>query len=94
MESYPGLRFFFVTFFLHERRYTEMEMSKKIYQITDECCGCGSCAHFCEQEGICYLDGKYVIDTERCTGCGTCKEYCPIDDAIVETEEAHNLAIV
>lgn len=58
----------------------------KIYTITEQCIECGSCGLFCEQEGIDYIDGKYVIDQERCSGCGTCKEYCPIDDAILETE--------
>ncbi len=54
-----------------------------VYTITEKCCECGSCEPFCEQEGIEYIDGHYVIDQEHCTGCGTCLEYCPIDDAIV-----------
>jgi len=58
-----------------------------VYKITEKCIECGSCAPFCEQDGIDYTDGSYVIDQERCTGCGTCKEYCPIDDAIVAVEE-------
>ena len=57
------------------------------YTITVKCIECGSCVPFCEQEGIDYVDGKYVIDQERCTGCGTCKEYCPIDDAIVVVDD-------
>jgi electron transport complex protein RnfB len=58
----------------------------KIYVITDKCCACGSCAPFCEQNGIDfdYDAERYRIDAARCTGCGTCLEYCPIDDAIVE----------
>ncbi len=61
---------------------------KKTYVITEKCCECGSCAHFCEQGAIDYdYDGqKYEIDPERCDGCGTCMEYCPIDDAIVEAD--------
>lgn len=58
------------------------------YMITDNCIECGSCAPFCELEGIDYIDGKYVIDQELCTGCGTCTEYCPIDDAIIELIES------
>jgi MinD superfamily P-loop ATPase len=58
------------------------------YVITEECCGCGSCAPFCELEGIEYLDGEYEINQELCTGCGTCLEYCPIDGAIVEMKES------
>jgi MinD superfamily P-loop ATPase len=54
------------------------------YVITEECGGCGSCASFCEQEGIEYLGRKYVINQEICTGYGTCLEYCPIDGAITE----------
>jgi MinD superfamily P-loop ATPase len=57
------------------------------YTITEKCIECGSCAPFCEQYGIDYIEGKYVIDQKRCTQCGTCKEYCPIDDAIVAVEE-------
>ena len=57
------------------------------YTITEKCIECGSCAPFCEQDGIDYVEGKYVIDQKRCTQCGTCKEYCPIDDAIVAVEE-------
>jgi ferredoxin len=58
------------------------------YTITDQCIECGSCVPFCEQKGIDYIDKKYVIDPKRCDGCGTCKEYCPVDDAILEVEEA------
>jgi MinD superfamily P-loop ATPase len=57
------------------------------YTITDKCIECGSCAPFCAQDGIDYIEGRYVIDQARCTHCGTCKEYCPIDDAIVAVEE-------
>jgi len=58
------------------------------YVITDDCCGCGSCAPFCEEGGIDCIDGLYAIDQELCTGCGTCLDYCPIDGAIVECSEA------
>jgi ferredoxin len=65
-----------------------------VYKIVEKCIECGSCAPFCEQSGIEYVDGKYVIDQEKCTGCGTCKEYCPIDDAIVVSEESQPEAAV
>ena len=63
------------------------------YTITEKCIECGSCAPFCEEEGIDYIDGHYVINQERCTGCGTCLEYCPIDDVIVATQEIQNQLI-
>lgn len=53
------------------------------HMITEECCGCMSCAPFCENRCISCVDGKYVINQELCDGCGTCLEYCPIDNAIV-----------
>ncbi|PKN93993.1 MAG: 4Fe-4S ferredoxin [Chloroflexi bacterium HGW-Chloroflexi-6] len=56
----------------------------KVYVITKKCCQCGSCAAFCENKAIEWLDREYAIDQELCDGCGTCLEYCPIDDAIVE----------
>lgn len=71
--------------FYHKLTYTEKKM-KKIYVITEKCCECGSCAHFCKNHAIeyDYAGQKYEIDKEQCDGCGTCMEYCPIDDAIVE----------
>ncbi|MEN4099597.1 MAG: 4Fe-4S binding protein [Anaerolineaceae bacterium] len=52
--------------------------------ITEECIQCGSCAPFCENEAIDWLDQHFVIDVDKCDQCGTCREYCPIDGAIVD----------
>ena len=48
------------------------------------CIQCGSCAPFCKNEAIDWIDHQYHIHPERCEMCGTCLTYCPMDDAIVE----------
>lgn len=55
------------------------------YTITQEICiQCGSCAPFCKNEAIDWIDHQYLIDPEKCEMCGTCIEYCPIDNTIVD----------
>lgn len=56
------------------------------YIISEECIQCGSCAPFCENGAIEWVDHRYVIDPSKCEMCGTCREYCPIDDVIVEVD--------
>lgn len=48
------------------------------------CIQCGSCAPFCKNEAIDWVDHQYRIDQNRCEMCGTCLTYCPMDEAIVE----------
>jgi len=57
------------------------------YMITEKCCECGSCAQFCKNGAIDYVEERYTIDPEKCDSCGTCAEYCPIDDALVEVTD-------
>ena len=56
------------------------------YVITEKCIQCGSCAPFCKNEAIDWIDHHYVIDPTKCEMCGTCLEYCPIDDVILEPD--------
>lgn len=64
------------------------------YTIVQEICiQCGSCAPFCKQEAIDWINSQYVIDPERCEMCSTCLEYCPIDNAIVESHAQGNQAL-
>lgn len=56
------------------------------YIIDQEIClQCGSCAPFCKNHAIEWVEHHYMIVSERCDLCGTCREYCPVDNAIVET---------
>lgn len=54
-----------------------------MYEITDECVSCGTCAEECPSEAITEGEDIYVIDQDKCTECGTCVEVCPTG-AIVE----------
>ena len=54
-----------------------------MYEITDECVSCGTCAEECPSEAISEGEDIYVIDQYKCTECGTCVEVCPTG-AIVE----------
>ena len=54
-----------------------------MYEITDECVSCGTCAEECPSEAISEGEDMYVIDQDKCTECGTCVEVCPTG-AIVE----------
>ena len=54
-----------------------------MYEITDECVSCGTCAEECPSEAISEGEDIYVIDQEKCTECETCVEVCPTG-AIIE----------
>ena len=52
-------------------------VSKKGYQITDDCIGCGKCMKNCPQR--CIKKGKpFEIRQEHCLHCGNCYENCPV----------------
>jgi ferredoxin len=53
-----------------------------MYEITEECVACGTCAEECPSDAISEGD-IYVIDQDKCTECGTCFEVCPVE-AIIE----------
>jgi len=50
--------------------------------VQEICIQCGSCAPFCKNEAIDWVEHQFIINPERCEMCGTCLEYCPIDNAI------------
>lgn len=52
-------------------------VSRKGYQITDDCIGCGKCMKNCPQR--CIKEGKpFEIQQEHCLHCGNCYENCPV----------------
>lgn len=52
-------------------------ISKRGYQITDACIGCGKCVKSCPQR--CIKEGKiFEIQQEHCLHCGNCYENCPV----------------
>lgn len=51
-------------------------LHEKLYTISDDCIGCGSCTKHCPQN--CITAGTpYHIEQEHCLRCGSCKEICP-----------------
>ena len=60
------------------------------YILQETCIQCGSCAPFCKNEAIEWVDHQYVIDSEKCEMCGTCREYCPMDNIIVDQKDLLN----
>lgn len=58
--------------------------SKKGFEITDQCIGCGMCIKVCPQRAI-EKGNPYVIKQEHCIHCGNCEEHCPVK-AIIRCE--------
>lgn len=50
-----------------------------MYQITDECIGCGLCQSRCPVEAISTGPDHREIDQSKCINCGTCFEGCPVE---------------
>lgn len=55
----------------------EYQSTKKGFQITEQCIGCGTCLKKCPQNAI--LKGSpYKIKQENCLHCGNCEDNCPV----------------
>lgn len=50
-----------------------------MYQITDECIGCGLCQSECPVEAISMGPEHREIDQSKCIHGGTCFEGCPVE---------------
>lgn len=50
-----------------------------MYQIMDECIGCGLCQSMCPAEAIFMGEAHRQIDQSKCIQCGTCFEGCPVE---------------
>lgn len=58
-------------------RMGSYEDTKKGYEITDKCIGCGKCQKVCPQRAI--DAGKpFRIRQENCLHCGNCEKNCPV----------------
>ena len=58
-------------------------ITKKGYNITEKCIGCGKCRMKCPQR--CIEEGKpYRIQQNHCLHCGSCYENCPVKAIVRE----------
>ena len=58
-------------------------ITKKGYNITEKCIGCGKCRTKCPQR--CIEEGKpYRIQQNHCLHCGSCYENCPVKAIVRE----------
>lgn len=58
-------------------------ITKKGYNITEKCIGCGKCRTKCTQR--CIEEGKpYRIQQNHCLHCGSCYENCPVKAIVRE----------
>ena len=56
-----------------------MNRGENMYQITDECIGCGLCQSMCPVGAIAMGEEHRQIDQSKCIQCGTCFEGCPVE---------------
>lgn len=64
--------------FLKKLSGTPPDFLKNLYEITEECIGCGICQRICP-EGCFHLEGqKSVWNSAGCIGCMACIHACPM----------------
>jgi NADH:ubiquinone oxidoreductase subunit F (NADH-binding)/(2Fe-2S) ferredoxin/NAD-dependent dihydropyrimidine dehydrogenase PreA subunit len=65
-----------------------------LFDITDDCVGCGICIPECTTNAITGEHKKlHVIDQEKCMRCGTCMEVCPPKVAAVVKSSPAKVAV-
>ena len=58
-----------------------------LWEVTDNCIGCGSCARDCARNCLKMEKGKPVFDDELCNLCGHCFAVCPVSAIRIEGED-------
>ncbi len=58
--------------------FTNLNLKKMAYVITEDCTACGSCIDECPVDAISEGD-IYKIDPDVCTDCGSCADVCPVE---------------
>ncbi|MCX8128792.1 MAG: DUF362 domain-containing protein [Clostridia bacterium] len=70
----------------------EMHSSSKPVMIEEKCIGCGQCAKSCSQDAVYFNNKKAQIDMVKCIGCGQCVSACLYDAAVIQFNEAADIA--
>ncbi|SHJ14115.1 polysaccharide pyruvyl transferase family protein [Parasporobacterium paucivorans] len=71
--------------FLHDALSKSMASENHLsFEITNTCCGCGSCQAICDQGAVRIIrnrDGFWAaqVEQKKCTRCGVCVEVCPFN---------------
>lgn len=74
-------------------------MEKKKDILTEQCCECGNCIHYCPVHAIQLtrnaMGSAYAqADYDKCIGCGLCDRVCPIKQLDVLKEPIYTFAAV
>jgi len=55
-----------------------VDVYKDMYQVNDDCIGCGICTKVCPAKCIEIIDGKPNYDYDNCQACMACIHHCPV----------------